>query len=113
MTISIRSVYPDSAFLPMLDSIEPPWYVTRMPGGVTGTAREGLPMSIGPNRDRTCGTPIGDSMLLQRRRSWHAQSQEVDMKCIACGSMNCACDKGGKCTCGKDCTCAKKGKKTK
>ena len=26
--------------------IEPPWYVTRMPGGVTGKAREGLPMSI-------------------------------------------------------------------
>jgi hypothetical protein len=30
----------------MLKSIEPPWYVTRMPGGVTGKAREGLPMSI-------------------------------------------------------------------
>ncbi len=30
----------------MLNSIEPPWYVTRMPGGVTGTARKGLPMSI-------------------------------------------------------------------
>ena len=30
----------------MLNPIEPPWYVTRMPGGVTGTARKGLPMSI-------------------------------------------------------------------
>ena len=30
----------------MLNSIEPPWYVTRMPGGVTGKACEGLPMSI-------------------------------------------------------------------
>ena len=30
----------------MLNPIEPPWYVTRMPGGVTGKAREGLPMSI-------------------------------------------------------------------
>jgi hypothetical protein len=29
------------------------------------------------------------------------------MKCNACGSMNCACDKGGKCNCGKNCTCAK------
>jgi len=27
----------------MLNSIEPPWYVTRMPGGVTGKTREGLP----------------------------------------------------------------------
>ena len=26
-------------------AIEPPWYVTHRPGGVTGTAREGLPMS--------------------------------------------------------------------
>jgi len=30
----------------MLNSIEPPWYVTRMPGGVTGKVREDLPMSI-------------------------------------------------------------------
>ena len=37
---------PTQLFLPKLNSIEPPWYVTRMPGGVTGTAREGLPMSI-------------------------------------------------------------------
>ena len=29
-----------------LSSSEPPWYGTRMPGGVTGKAREGLPMSI-------------------------------------------------------------------
>jgi len=30
----------------MLNSIEPPWYATRMPGGVTGKVREGLPMSM-------------------------------------------------------------------
>ena len=30
----------------MHNPIEPPWYVTRMPGGVIGKAREGLPMSI-------------------------------------------------------------------
>ena len=35
-----------SVRLPMHNPIEPPWYVTRMPGGVTGKAREGLPMSI-------------------------------------------------------------------
>ena len=46
ITISTRSVYPDSLFLPKHNPIEPPWYVTRMPGGVTGKAREGLPMSI-------------------------------------------------------------------
>ena len=43
---SIQSVCPDSLHLRTHDSIEPPWYVTRMPGGVTGNAREGLPMSI-------------------------------------------------------------------
>jgi hypothetical protein len=48
MTISIRLVYPDLQHLRRLNSIEPPWYVTRMPGGVTGTAREGQPMSIMP-----------------------------------------------------------------
>jgi hypothetical protein len=46
ITISIQSVFPESPDLVGLNSIEPPWYETRMPGGVTGTAREGLPMSI-------------------------------------------------------------------
>jgi hypothetical protein len=46
ITISIQSVFPESPDLVELNSIEPPWYETRMPGGVTGTAREGLPMSI-------------------------------------------------------------------
>ena len=44
--ISTRSDFQDSLCLPTHNSIEPPWYVTRMPGGVTGKAREGLPMSI-------------------------------------------------------------------
>lgn len=34
--------------------------------------------------------------------------QENDMKCNACGKMNCGCDKGGKCSCAKDCACVKK-----
>jgi hypothetical protein len=35
------------------------------------------------------------------------------MKCNACGQMNCGCDKGGKCSCGKDCACAKKSSASK
>ena len=35
------------------------------------------------------------------------------MKCNACGETNCGCDKGGKCTCGKDCACVKKSKASK
>lgn len=38
----------------MLNPIEPPWYVTRMPGGVTGTARKGLPMSILQLKSYSC-----------------------------------------------------------
>ena len=46
ITISIRSVFRELPYLVLLNAIEPPWYVTRMPGGVTGKACEGLPMSI-------------------------------------------------------------------
>jgi hypothetical protein len=34
----IHLVSPDSMFRHRLNSIEPPWYVTRMPGGVGGAA---------------------------------------------------------------------------
>jgi hypothetical protein len=43
---------------------------------------------------------FGDAGVIRR--------QENDMKCNACGKMNCGCDKGGKCSCGKDCACVKK-----
>jgi hypothetical protein len=42
-TISTRSVFPDSMSLPHLNPVEPPWYVTRMPGGVGGRRREAPP----------------------------------------------------------------------
>ena len=35
------------------------------------------------------------------------------MKCKACGETTCGCDKGGKCTCGKDCRCVKKSQASK
>src|SRR6266478_2096951 len=37
-TISTPSVSPDSMSLPKPNPVEPPWYVTRMPGGVGGVA---------------------------------------------------------------------------
>ncbi|GAC1299323.1 MAG: hypothetical protein NVSMB20_22750 [Bradyrhizobium sp.] len=37
-TTSIHLVSPDSMFRPRLNPIEPPWYATRMPGGVGGAA---------------------------------------------------------------------------
>ncbi len=46
IAISTLLAFRNSLRLPMHNPIEPPWYVTRMPGGVTGKAREGLPMSI-------------------------------------------------------------------
>jgi len=42
----MRSACPESLALCLLNPIDPPWYVIRMPGGVTGKGREGLPMSI-------------------------------------------------------------------
>jgi hypothetical protein len=53
ITISIQSVFPELPDLVLPNSIEPPWYETRMPGGVTGTARKGLPMSINPSLQPT------------------------------------------------------------
>ena len=32
-------------FLTKLNPVEPPWYVTRMPGGVGGEAPRGVPLS--------------------------------------------------------------------
>jgi hypothetical protein len=32
-------------FLIKLNPVEPPWYVTRMPGGVGGVAPRGVPLS--------------------------------------------------------------------
>lgn len=48
----------------MLNPIEPPRYVTRMPGGVTGTAREGLPMSMCAEHVRQLGgeSPLSNLM---------------------------------------------------
>ena len=36
---------PDSMFRPRLNPIEPPWYATRMPGGVGGVTPRGVPLS--------------------------------------------------------------------
>jgi hypothetical protein len=44
-TTSTRSVSLDSVFLSKLNPVEPPWYVTRMPGGVGGVAPRGVPQS--------------------------------------------------------------------
>ena len=44
-TISSRSVFPESMRPPKPNSVEPPWYGTRMPGGVGGVAPQGVPLS--------------------------------------------------------------------
>ena len=42
---SIRSASLDFMFPSLHNSVEPPWYVTRMPGGVGGAAPRGVPLS--------------------------------------------------------------------
>ena len=44
-TISSRSVFPESMRPPKPNSVEPPWYGARMPGGVGGVASRGVPLS--------------------------------------------------------------------
>ncbi len=43
--ISSRSIFPKSVRPPKPNSVEPPWYGTRMPGGVGGVALRGVPLS--------------------------------------------------------------------
>jgi hypothetical protein len=44
-TTSTHSVSPDCMSLLKLNPVEPPWYVTRMPGGVGRVAPRGVPLS--------------------------------------------------------------------
>src|SRR6516165_1729780 len=44
-TTSTHSVFPDSMSRSQLNPVEPPWYATRMPGGVGGVALRGVPLS--------------------------------------------------------------------
>ena len=44
-SFSSRSLFPESMRPPKPNSVEPPWYGTRMPGGVGGVASRGVPLS--------------------------------------------------------------------
>ena len=55
-TLSTHSVSPDSMSLPKLNPVEPPWYVTRMPGGVGGAAPRGAPLSRSVTQSRHSGS---------------------------------------------------------
>jgi hypothetical protein len=44
-TISTHSVSPVFMSLSQHNPVEPPWYVTRLPGGVGGVAPRGVPLS--------------------------------------------------------------------
>jgi hypothetical protein len=45
IALSTHSVSPASMSPSTLNPVEPPWYVTRMPGGVGGVASQGVPLS--------------------------------------------------------------------
>ena len=45
---SIHLVSPNSMFRHRLNSVEPPWYVTRMSGGVGGAALRRPPEKVNP-----------------------------------------------------------------
>jgi hypothetical protein len=69
---STRSVSLDSTSLSQLNPVEPPWYVTRMPGGVGGVAPRGVPLSRSLGRSRGCPwrslpEPVAKSRWLEER----------------------------------------------
>src|SRR5437763_13932181 len=67
-TISIHSVSPDCMSLFKLNPIEPPRYVTRMPGAVGGAAPQGVPLSrswvIFRRIDPVTPSPLGSATAL-------------------------------------------------
>jgi hypothetical protein len=71
-----HSVSPDSISLPKPNPIEPPWYVTRMPGGVGGVAPRGVPLSrstaLSPQRlnNFPCDPNTGSSPHLATAAVW-------------------------------------------
>ena len=69
-TISTHSVSPDSMSRSRLNPVEPPWYATRMPGGVGGVAPRGVPLSRSSAQLRRPHT-------LRRRTETLHQSPEV------------------------------------
>src|SRR6516225_10099795 len=67
---STRSVSPDSISLSQLNPVEPPWYVTRMPGGVGGVAPRGVPLSRStahPSRSRSLRRTSANSYVRSQR----------------------------------------------
>ena len=62
-TTSTRSVSLDFMFLTKLNLVEPPWYVTRMPGGVRGGDREEPPYSIGGCRIKEVRRKADDDLI--------------------------------------------------
>ena len=63
-------VSPDSMSRSRLNPVEPPWYATRMPGGVGGVAPRGVPLSRSSAQLRRPHT-------LRRRTETLHQSPEV------------------------------------
>jgi hypothetical protein len=60
-----------------LNPVEPPWYVTRMPGGVGGVAPRGVPLSR-------------SSAHLCRRRTWWLSTESAPKRSLArpCGERS-------------------------
>ena len=57
-TTLIHSASPDSTFRTRLNPVEPPWYETRVPGGVGGAAPNGAPNpDLRPNSARSASRP--------------------------------------------------------
>jgi hypothetical protein len=83
--------------LPKLNPVEPPWYVTRMPGGVGGAAPQGVPLSRSLPLRRPCRrawkrgqldglptftNPVANAQIARRSRTLLPRDGEVDPKTV-------------------------------
>src|SRR5262249_3187650 len=79
---STRSAFRAWLSLRRLKPIEPPWYVTRMPGGVGGAEPQGSPLSRPTNFVAKAAPPSGD-MLGVNLRGGHDNQIHVMLPCVA------------------------------
>ena len=79
-TTSTHSVSHDSMSLSQLNPVEPPWYATRMPGGVGGVAPRGVPLSRSSTR---CSHSLRDVIISLGTAGHQIRSKICGLKIFA------------------------------
>ena len=81
-------------FLTKLNPVEPPWYVTRMPGGVGGVAPRGVPLSrlqVPPPGVRRWNSSVRAASLTKRLSTGSNQDDHDTRFPLGLGTFEAAC----------------------